>query len=82
MSQGNGPMPLQVGIRITRKSTNVVLHNSSTPESESARKKIQGEHPVGAHWFSTNGKTTATTQTKPGCQMSAGLCIPDSMADP
>ena len=28
------------------------------------------------------GQSTATTQTKPGRQLSAGLCIPDSMADP
>ena len=33
-------------------------------------------------WFSSNGQTTATTQTKPGRQFSAGLFIPDSMADP
>ena len=35
VSQGNGPVPLQVGIRITSKSTYVVLLNGSTPESES-----------------------------------------------
>ena len=43
---------------------------------------IKGEHPVGARCFSSNGQTTATTHTKPGCQLSAGLCIPESMADP
>ena len=32
--------------------------------------------------FGSNGKTAATTQTKPGRQLSAGLCVPDSMADP
>ena len=30
MSQGNGPIPLQVGVRITIKSTNVALHKSSS----------------------------------------------------
>ena len=44
--------------------------------------RIQGEHPAGARWFSSNGITTATTHTKPGCQLSSRLCIPDSMADP
>ena len=32
VSQGNGLMPLQVGVRITSESTNVVLHNSSSQE--------------------------------------------------
>ena len=30
VSQGNGPVPLQVGVRITSKSTNLVLCNSSS----------------------------------------------------
>ena len=30
VSQGNGPVPLHVGVRIKIKSTNVVLHNSSS----------------------------------------------------
>ena len=29
VSQGNGPVPIQVGVQITIKLTNVVLHNSS-----------------------------------------------------
>ena len=29
-----------------------------------------------------NGKTAATTQTNPSRQLSAGLCVPESMADP
>ena len=30
LSQGNGPVPLQVGVRITSRLTNVVLNNSSS----------------------------------------------------
>ena len=51
-------------------------------QNQNQHEKIQGEHPEGAHCFSSNGQTTATKQTKPGRQLSAGLCIPDSMADP
>ena len=51
-------------------------------QNQNQHEIIQGEHPAGAHWFSSNGQTTATTQTKPGRQLSAGLCIQDSMADP
>ena len=35
--------------------------------------RIQGEHPAGAHCLISNGKTTATAQTKPVRQLSAGL---------
>ena len=51
-------------------------------QNQNQHKRSQGEHPAGARWFSSNRQTTATTQTKPGRQLSAGLCIPDSMADP
>ena len=51
-------------------------------QNQNQHERIQGEHPSGARWFSSNGQTTATTQTNPGRQLSAGLCIPDSMADP
>ena len=44
------------------------------------------EEDVGAFAFAQKdrllfrrGQTTATTQTKPGRQFSAGLCVPDSM---
>ena len=51
-------------------------------QNQNQHERIQGEHPAGAHWFRSNGQTTATTQTKPGRQLSAGLCVPESMADP
>ena len=51
-------------------------------QNQNQNEIIKGEHPAGARWFSSNGQTTETTQTKPGCQLSAGLFIPDSMADP
>ena len=51
-------------------------------QNQNQHKRIQGEHPAGARWFSSNGQTTETTQTNPGRQFSARLCIPDSMADP
>ena len=51
-------------------------------QNQNQHERSQGEHPSGARWFRSNGKTTATTQTKPGRQLSAGLCIRDSMADP
>ena len=30
VSKGNGPVPLQVVVRITKKLTNIVLHNNSS----------------------------------------------------
>ena len=51
-------------------------------QNQNQHERSQGEHPAGTRWFISNGKTTATTQTKPGCQLSAGLCIPHSMAYP
>ena len=51
-------------------------------QNQNQHERSQGEHPEGDRWFSSNGQTTATTQTNPGRQLSAGLCIPDSMADP
>ena len=51
-------------------------------QNHNQHERSQGERPAGAHCFSSNGKTTATTQTKPGRQLSDGLCVPDSMADP
>ena len=51
-------------------------------QNQNQHERSQGEHPAGARWFSSNGQTTATTQTKPGRQLSSVLCIPDSMADP
>ena len=51
-------------------------------QNQNQNERSQGEHPAGARWFNSNGQTTATTQTKPGCQLSAGLRIRDSMADP
>ena len=51
-------------------------------QNQNQHKRSQGEHTAGARCFSSNGQTTATTQTKPGCQLSAGLFVPDSMADP
>ena len=51
-------------------------------QNQNQHERIQGEHPAVARWFSSNGQTTATTQTKPGRQLSTGLCIRDSMADP
>ena len=56
--------------------------NDEKCQNQIQHERIQGEHPVGALWFSSNGQTTADTQNKPGRQLSAGLCIPDSMADP
>ena len=50
--------------------------------NQNQHKRSQGEHPAGACCFSSNGQNTATTQTKPGRQLSAGRCIPYSMADP
>ena len=51
-------------------------------QNQNPHERSQGEHPAGARWFISNGQTTATTQTKPGRQLSAGLFVPDSMADP
>ena len=51
-------------------------------QNQNPHERSQGEHPAGARWFSSNGQTTVTTKTKTGRQFSAGLCIPDSMADP
>ena len=50
-------------------------------QNQNQHERSQGEHPAGACWFSSNGQTTATTKTKPGCQLSSILCILDSMAD-
>ena len=50
-------------------------------QNQNQHERSQGEHPAGARWFSSNGQTTATTQTKPGRQLSARLCVLDSMAD-
>ena len=52
------------------------------PQIQNQHEKSQGKHPAVAHCFSLNGQTTATTQTKPGSQLSAGLCVPESMAYP
>ena len=43
--------------------------------------RIQGEHPAGGCCFRAIGQTSAPTQTLPGRQLSAGLCVLDSMAD-
>ena len=51
-------------------------------QNQNPHERSQGEHPAGARWFFSNRQTTATTQTKPGRQLSAGLCVPDSMDDP
>ena len=51
-------------------------------QNHNQHERSQGEHPAGTCCFILNRQTTATTQTKPGRQLSAGLCIPDSMADP
>ena len=39
-------------------------------QNQNQDERSQGEHPAGACWFSLNGQTTATTQTKPGRQLS------------
>ena len=51
-------------------------------QDHNQNKISQGEHPAGACYFSSNRQTTATTHTKTGRQLSAGLCVPDSMANP
>ena len=51
-------------------------------QNHNQQERSQGENPAGARCFRSNGQTTATTQTKPGRQLSAELCVPDSMADP
>ena len=51
-------------------------------QNQNQHERSQGKHTAGARCFSSNGKPTVTTQTKPGRQFSAGLCVPDSMADP
>ena len=56
--------------------------NDEKRQNQIQHKRIQGEHPAGSRWFSSNGQTNATTQTKPGLQLSARLCIPDSMDNP
>ena len=56
--------------------------NDKKRQNQIQHERIQGEHPAGDRCLSSNGKTTATTHTNPGRQFSAGLCIPDSMADP
>ena len=56
--------------------------NDKKIQNQIQRKIIQGEHPAGACCFISNRKTTATTQTKLGCQLSAGISISDSIADP
>ena len=40
VSQGNGPVPLQVGVRITRKSTNIVLHKSLSDKYAAKTHKV------------------------------------------
>ena len=40
MYQGNGPVPLQVGVWITSKSTNVVMHNSSSDKYAAITYKV------------------------------------------
>ena len=50
-------------------------------QNQNQHERSQGEHPAGARCFSSNRQTAATTHTKPGRQLSAGLCVPDSMAD-
>ena len=51
-------------------------------QNQNKHERIYCEHPSGARWFSSNEQTNATTQTKLGRQLSAGLCILDSMTDP
>ena len=51
-------------------------------QNHNQHERSLGKYPAGARCFSSNGQTTVTTQTKPGRQLSAGLCVPDSMADP
>ena len=51
-------------------------------QNKNQHDRSQGEHPAGARCFSSNWKTTETTQTNLSRQLSAGLCVPDSMADP
>ena len=40
VSQGNIPVPLQIGVRITIKLTNIVLHNSPIFYLTSFRKRL------------------------------------------
>ena len=72
MSQGNGPVPLQVGIRITSKSTYVVLLNRSTPESESyARVSLWTtplSHPAGRSLFWLERDNNYDCTDQPVCQ--------------
>ena len=56
--------------------------NDEKRQNQIQHEIIQSKHPAGAFCFISNGQTTATTHTKLGRQLSAGLCIPDSMADP
>ena len=39
-------------------------------QNQNQHERSQGEHPAGDRCFSYNGKTTTTTQTKPGRQLS------------
>ena len=50
-------------------------------QNQNQHKRSQSKHPAGARCFISNGQTTATTQTKPGRQLSAGMCVPYSMDD-
>ena len=82
-------IPLLKNQRLKRPNHNQLLSlflswriNDKKRQNQIQHERIQGEHPAGARCFSSNGQTTSTTQTKPGSQLSAGLCIPDSMADP
>ena len=82
-------IPLLKNLRLKRPNQNQLLslflswrNNNEKRQNQIQHKRIQGEHPAGAHCFRSNGQTIATTHTKPGSQLSARLCIPDSMADP
>ena len=56
--------------------------NDKKCQNQNQHERIQGEHTASARCLSSNWQTTVTTQTKPGRQLSAGLFIQDSMADP
>ena len=42
-------------------------------QNQNHHDRNHGKHLSGAQCFSSNGQTAATTQTKPGRQLSAGL---------
>ena len=85
MKNNRAPLNTKRHTKLTYPVTDFIpfLNNQRLKrQNQNQHERSQGEHPADARCFSSNRQTTATKQTKPGRQLSAGLFIPDSMADP